>query len=192
MPSPVYTLKPKIANVVLNVDPATAKVRPFVVAAILRNVKFDQATYKSFIQLQDKLHQNIGKRRHIVSIGTHDMDTIKPPFLYTAQKPSDIKFEPLNETREFTAEQLMDHYSKESHLKPYLSIIRDFDKYPVIYDSNGVVLSFPPIVNGNHSKIHLETKNVFIEITGTNLHKISVSLDTMVTMFSEYCADKFT
>ena len=166
--------------------------RPFCVGAILRNVTFNQARYKSFIMLQDKLHQNIGKKRHIVSIGTHDLDTVKPPFRYVAKKPSDIKFVPLNETQEFTAEELMVHYSKESHLKPYLSIIRDSDVYPVIYDSQDIVLSMPPIVNGDHSKIKLTTKNVFIDITGTNLHKISVALDTLVAMFSEYCDDQFT
>jgi len=37
------------------------EVRPFVVCAILRNVVFSQATYDSFIDLQDKLHHNIGR-----------------------------------------------------------------------------------------------------------------------------------
>ena len=36
----------------------------------------------------------------------------------------------------------------ESHLKQYLPIIRDKPVYPVIFDSNGVVLSMPPIING--------------------------------------------
>jgi hypothetical protein len=36
----------------------------------------------------------------------------------------------------------------DSHLKPYLSIIKDKPLYPIIYDSNNVVLSMPPIVNG--------------------------------------------
>jgi phenylalanyl-tRNA synthetase beta chain len=37
----------------------TALVRPFVVAAVLRGISFDEAKYASFIDLQDKLHQNI-------------------------------------------------------------------------------------------------------------------------------------
>ena len=63
--------------------------------------------------------------------------------------------------------------------------------YPVIYDANGVVLSMPPIINGDHSKISLNTKNVFIECTGTDLTKTKVVLDTLVTMFSEYCSERF-
>lgn len=83
-------------------------------------------------------------------------------------------------------------FQGDSHLKPYLPIIRDKPVYPVILDSKGTVLSFPPIVNSEHSKLTLKTKNVFIEITATDLHKASLVLDTLVCMFSEYCKDKFT
>jgi len=64
--------------------------------------------------------------------------------------------------------------------------------YPVILDSKGVVLSLPPIINGDHSKITLNTKNVFIEVTATDLTKAHITLNTVIAMFSEYCADKFS
>lgn len=59
------------------VRPETALVRPFVVCAVLRGVKFDAARYSSFIDLQDKLHQNLCRQRTLVAIGTHDLATIK-------------------------------------------------------------------------------------------------------------------
>lgn len=62
----------------------------------------------------------------------------------------------------------------------------------VIYDSKGVVLSLPPIINGEHSKITVNTRNVFIECTATDLTKANVVLNTIIAMFSQYCADKFT
>ena len=77
-------------------------------------------------------------------------------------------------------------------MKQYLPIIKDSPVYPVIYDSNGVVLSMPPIINGDHSKITLNTKNVFIECTGTDLTKTKVVLDTLVTMFSVYSSEPFS
>ncbi|CAI8007641.1 Phenylalanine--tRNA ligase beta subunit, partial [Geodia barretti] len=156
----------------LLVKPATAQVRPFVVAAILRNIAFTQASYNSFIDLQDKLHQNIGRKRSLVAIGTHDLDTLKGPFTYEALPPEQIKFVPLNQTREFTAVELMDLYSKDSHIRHYLHIIQDKPVYPVIYDKNRVVLSMPPIINGDHSKISLSTRNVLIECTATDLKKV--------------------
>ena len=37
----------------------TAQVRPHAVAAVLRDISFTQERYNSFIDLQDKLHQNL-------------------------------------------------------------------------------------------------------------------------------------
>lgn len=39
-------------------------------------------------------------------------------------------------------------------------------------DSNNTVLSVPPVINGNHSKITLDSKNVFIELTATDETKL--------------------
>ena len=55
-----------------------------------------------------------------------------------------------------------------------------------------MVLSLPPIINGDHSKIKLSTRNVFIECTATDLTKANVVLNTMLTMFAQYCAEPFT
>lgn len=62
------------------------------------------------MDLQDKLHQNICRRRQFVAIGTHDLDTLKPPFSYEARPPKDIKFVPLSKDKEYTAEELMTIY----------------------------------------------------------------------------------
>lgn len=166
----------------------TAKIRPFAVAAVLRDITLDKNAYDSFIELQDKLHQNICRKRTLVAIGTHDLDTIEGPFYYNAKPPTDIKFIPLNQTKEMNGVELMDFYSTHAQLKQYLPIIRDSPVYPVIYDSKDRVLSLPPIINGDHSKISVNTKNIFIECTATDLTKAKVVLDTLVTMFSVHCA----
>ncbi|XP_059390017.1 phenylalanine--tRNA ligase beta subunit-like [Carassius carassius] len=170
----------------------TASVRPHAVAAVLRNISFTQERYESFIELQEKLHQNICRKRTLVAIGTHDLDTISGPFTYTAKPPGEIRFKPLNQSKEYTAAELMSLYKTDSHLRHYLHIIENEPLYPVIYDSNGVVLSMPPIINGDHSKISLNTKNIFIECTATDLTKAKTTLDMVVTMFSEYCEEPFT
>ena len=66
------------------------------------------------------------------------------------------------------------YFQTHAQLKQYLPIIRDSKVYPIIYDSKGVVLSMPPIINGYHSRITLNTKNVFIECTATDLTKVCV------------------
>uniref|UniRef100_A0A8C9U4T7 Phenylalanine--tRNA ligase beta subunit n=1 Tax=Serinus canaria TaxID=9135 RepID=A0A8C9U4T7_SERCA len=170
----------------------TAQIRPHAVAAVLRNITFTKDRYDSFIDLQEKLHQNICRKRALVAIGTHDLDTITGPFTYTAKAPSEIKFKPLNQSQEYTASQIMDLYRTDSHLRHYLHLIENKPRYPVIYDSNGLVLSMPPIINGDHTKITLNTRNVFIECTGTDITKAKIVLDIIVTMFSEYCEKPFT
>lgn len=193
MQAPQYrAMEPKYGPIQrMIVKPETAQVRPFGLAAVLRNIKFDQVSYDSFIDLQDKLHLNIGRKRSLVAIGTHDLDTIEGPFTYEALPPTQIKFKPLNQTKEYTAVELMDMYSKDSHLRHYLPIIRDKPVYPVIYDRNRVVLSMPPIINGDHTKLTLNTRNVFIDITATDLTKAKIVLDTLVTTFSEHCEEPF-
>lgn len=176
----------------ITVSSDTTKVRPYVSGAILRNVKFTQASYDSFISLQDKLHANLARNRTLVAIGTHDLDTIEGPFTYEALPPTDIKFTPLNQKKEMNAAEQMEFYSTDKHLGKYLHIIKDKPVYPVIYDSQRIVCSMPPIINGDHSKITLNTTNVFIEMTGTDKTKLEIVNSIIVSMFSGYCAEPFT
>lgn len=176
----------------VTVKPETAQIRQYFSCAILRNIKFDQATYDSFIALQDKLHQNLARQRSLVAIGTHDLDTLEGPFTYEALPPEQIKFAPLNQTKEMTGKEMMQFYEKDKHLSKYLPIIRDSPVYPIIYDKNRKVLSMPPIINSNHSKITLNTRNVFIDITATDKTKIEIVNQILVSMFSGYCEEPFT
>ena len=72
---------------------------------------------------------------------------------------------------------------KDSHLRHYLPIIRDKPVYPVIFDKNRVVLSMPPIINGDHTKITLNTKNVFIDITALDLNKVLKYMYILVSVY---------
>ncbi len=196
--APVHTA-PEPANgaarQTMTVSAATGQIRPFVVCAIMRDVTFDADSYASFLDLQDKLHHNICRRRTLVAIGTHDLDTIQGPFSYEALPPSDIRFRPLFEEREFEAKEYMDmlrtHPDKKSNLGKFTGIIYDSPVYPVIYDANRTVLSMPPIINGEHSKMSAATKNIFIECTATDYTKALVTLNTMLAMFGEYCKVPF-
>ncbi|CAM9254078.1 unnamed protein product [Ectocarpus sp. 13 AM-2016] len=199
--SPVFrTVEPAAgasARQKMTVGSGAAKIRPYVVCAVLRGVTFNAKSYKSFMDLQDKLHQNICRRRTLVAIGAHDLNTVKGPFRYDAVPPSDIDFVPLTPSDQgtFNAKALLDLYNTDpsvKHLKPYTPIIYESEVYPVIKDANGDVLSLPPVINGHLSRIRLETTDVFIECTATDLTKANIVLDTMVTMFSEYCGDKFS
>ncbi|KAI4341483.1 hypothetical protein MLD38_026202 [Melastoma candidum] len=190
---PTYTVSDmsKESMLQIHVKPETSQIRPYIVCAVLRGIKFDEARYNSFIELQDKLHQNICRRRTLVAIGTHDLDTVEGPFSYEALPPPSIEFIPLKQERNFKASDLMEYYKSDLKLKKFLHIIENSPVFPVIYDKNRTVLSLPPIINGAHSAITLKTKNVFIECTATDLTKAKIVLNTMVTTFSQYCEKKF-
>ena len=47
------------------------------------------------------------------------------------------------------------------------------------------------LCTGDHSKITLNTKNIFIECTATDLTKAKIVLDILVTMFAQYCKKPF-
>lgn len=168
------------------------EVRPFVFCAVLRDLRMTKGVYQSLIDLQEKLHQNICRRRTLVAIGTHDLDKLEGPFSYEALPPKEIRFVPLSKDVEYDATQLMELYEEDAQLKKYLGIIRDCPRYPVIYDTNRTVLSMPPIINGNHSKITLDTTSMLIECTATDKTKASIVLNTLIAMFSRYCEKPYT
>lgn len=175
------------------VKESVSQVRPHVLCAILRDITFTDESLKSFMQLQDKLHQNICRERSLVSIGTHDLDTVSGPFSYEGRQPTAINFVPLEFEQEFNAKDLLEHYKESGNkLRKYTHLIEDKPVYPLFLDSTDTVMSLPPIINSNHSKITLDTKNVFIECTAIDITKCRVVLDQVVCLFSQYCAQPFT
>ncbi|KAI9178888.1 phenylalanine--tRNA ligase subunit beta [Blastocladiella emersonii ATCC 22665] len=193
---PTYTVvKPKKGKTMqrIVVKPETAQIRPHVVGAVLRNMTFTPANYESFIALQDKLHTNICRKRTLVAIGTHDLDTLQGPFTYEALAPEKIAFKALNQEKSMAVPELFEHYrTKDKHIGKFLHIIEHSPVYPLILDAKRTVCSLPPIINGDHSKITLKTKNVFIECTATDLTKAKIVLNTIIATFSQYCATPFT
>ena len=176
----------------LIVEPSVDLVRPIGLAAILTNMTFTDDSLRGFMDLQDKLHNNICRGRKYVSIGTHDLDTVKGPFYYRALKPNEFKFVPLNRTQEVDGNGMMQILKEDPKLSKYLYLIEDKEVYPLMMDSNGVILSVPPIINGMHTKMTINTKNVLIDITGLDYTKCVIVLKILIAMFSKYCSEPFT
>ena len=173
-------------------EPSVEPVRAIGLAAILRGINFTNDSLKGFMDLQDKLHNNICRGRKFVSMGTHDLDTIKGPFYYRALPKKEINFVPLNRTEAVDGDGLMKLLKEDPKLGKYLYLLDGFDEYPVMMDSNNVIMSLPPIINSQHTKMTLDTHNVFIDITGLDYTKCEIVLNTLVAMFSVYCKEPFT
>ena len=168
------------------------EVREIGLCAILRDINFTNDTLKGFMDLQDKLHNNICRGRKLVSMGTHDLDTVKGPFTYRALKPEHIHFVPLNREEEVNGDGLMSILKEDPKLGKYLYLLEGKERYPVMMDSNGVIMSLPPIINSQHTKMTLNTHNVLIDVTGLDYTKCEIVLNTLIAMFSIYSKTPFT
>ena len=179
----------------LTIEKATEQIRPYAAAAILRDITFTESSYASFIALQDKLHSNVCRNRSLVAMGTHDLDHIKGPFRYRALPPKEIKFVPLHQTKVFNGAELIEFYKtpeQKNNIGRFVHIIEDSPVYPVIVDSTGAVCSLPPLINSEYSKMSIDTRNVFIEVTATDKTKAEIVLNILVSMFSRYCKKPFS
>ncbi|MEM2984392.1 MAG: phenylalanine--tRNA ligase subunit beta [Candidatus Jordarchaeaceae archaeon] len=170
------------SGVVVKVDPALAEIRPYIVCAVVRNVSLNDENIVELIGMQEDLHWAIGRDRVKSSIGIHDFDKVKPPFEYRAVDPEGIKFIPLNWAVELTPREILMKHPKG---RDYAHIMEGKPKYPIITDTNNDVLSFPPIINGILTQLTEETRNLFIDVTGTTLKDVTSTLNILVTSLAE-------
>jgi phenylalanyl-tRNA synthetase beta chain len=163
------------------VDEKVEKVRPYFVGAIVKGIDFDDALIRSIIQLQEKLHVTHGRKRRKVAIGLHNLKPIEFPITYTT-KPPDYKFRPLGERFEKDLKWMLTEMPKGVE---YAWILHDAAEYPIILDSKGMVLSMPPIINGEYTRIDEATRDLFIDVTGTDLKAITEVLNIICTTFAD-------
>ena len=178
----------KESGVTAIIDKKVEKVRPYFVTAIVRNIDFDDALIRSIIQMQEKLHVTHGRRRRKVAIGLHNLEPIEFPITYTT-KPPEFKFRPLGERFEKDLTQIL----TEMHTgREYAWTVEGFEEYPMIVDAKGMVLSMPPIINGEYTRIDEATTDIFIDITGTDLKAITETLNIITTTFADRGAEIYS
>lgn len=174
-----YPVKP--SGIKFTVDPALATIRPVLGAAVIRGVSFDDESIQSIMSLQESLHWAVGRGRSKVAIGIHDMDTVRPPFHYIASQPS-RGFIPLDFTENMTMTEILEKHPKG---RDYAKIVKDFPLYPLIVDDDDHVLSFPPIINGERTRVTIDTKNILLDTTGTDKRAVSVAVNIICTAMAE-------
>jgi len=169
-------------EIVLNVDPKVAEVRPYVVAAVVRNVKLDDEIVRELMEMQEDLHWGVGRNRRKASIGVHDLDKVQPPFLYTAEDPDAVRFVPLDKTEEMSLREILEKHEKGI---AYRHIVDWAPRYPLLVDREERVLSMPPVINGELTRVKSQTQNLFIDITGTDENAITRGLNVLVTALAD-------
>lgn len=157
--------------------------RPYIVAAIIKNIKFSTETIKVLMKLQENIHWAVGRDRKFASIGVYDLDTLKSnKIFYKAADPDNTCFVPLGWQENISMKKIIEQHPKGV---AFAHLVKDLKKFPFLVDEKGVVLSFPPIINSEDTKVSIDSKNLFIDVTGINLNLINKALNIMVTSLVE-------
>ena len=161
-------LEIKQGEITLEVDKSLQNLRPVILGAVVRGV--DNGTnyrekddfIQSLMDHQEKLHLTLGRKRKFASIGVHDLSQLSPPFKVISVDKK-YKFTPLAEEKEMSIEDILKSHPKG---KEYAHLMSELKEYPVIIDAEDRVLSFPPIINGDHTTVNEQTRDFFIDVTG--------------------------
>ena len=178
----VYIPDTTDADWTIEVDESVPAERPCVTGAIVRGLNLGEAELESLIQLQEKLHATMGRQRAKGAIGVHDLTMLKPAgdtaddkrIVYRGVEPDGDTFVPLDDDTERTpAGVLAEHPIGDT----YGHLVADIERYPAIYDAVGL-FSFPPVINGRRTEVEASSRDLFVEMTGTD----QWTIDRMLTI----------
>ncbi len=150
-----------------------AHTRPYIACAIVRNLKLDSRAVKNLMRMQEALHLTLGRNRRKVAIGFHDLRAIEPPIIYT-EVDSSRRMIPLDMSLEMSLREILRKHPKGLE---YGHLVKD--KCPVYIDRKGI-FSFPPVINSERTRVTEKTRELFIELTGTDERAVIQTLNILV------------
>ncbi|HEA46392.1 MAG TPA: phenylalanine--tRNA ligase subunit beta [Candidatus Pacearchaeota archaeon] len=178
-----YVLGPPEKDYDVIIDSSVKGIRPYTACAIVRGLKLDDEKIKELVEIQEKLHLTVGRKRKKVAIGIYPLEKIKLPITFKALEPDKIKFVPLEMDRELSGLEILQRHPAG---KEYASLLAGKTKFPIFIDASKQILSMPPVINSQLTgKITTKTKDVFIECSGFDMEILKTSLNILVTSMAE-------
>ncbi|WP_254766449.1 phenylalanine--tRNA ligase subunit beta [Salinilacihabitans rarus] len=179
----VHVPKTNSPDWTIEVDESVPDERPYVTGAVIRGVDLDEEALDSLIQLQEKLHATMGRKRAKGAIGIHDLAMLKgspategsPSIRYAGVEPDEDRFVPLDFDREVTPGEVLDEHPTG---REYAPLVNGYERYPAIYDDLGL-FSFPPVINGRRTEVSTDSRELFVEMTGTDQWTIDRMLNVV-------------
>ena len=167
----------------ITVDSSMKNIRPYTACAIIKGLKLNDEKIKEIIEVQEKLHATIGRKRKKLAIGIYPLEKINLPITFKALEPDKIKFVPLESNKELSGLEILQQHPAG---KEYAHLLAGKEKFPVFVDSNKNILSMPPIINAEFTgKITEKTKDVFVECSGFDLEVLKKCLNILVTCLAD-------
>jgi phenylalanyl-tRNA synthetase beta chain len=166
----------------VRIDPTVAKVRPHIGFARVTGVPFDDAFLADIIDVQERLTTGPGRRRKKVAIGVHDAAPVRAPFTYKAVRRDEVRFVPLQMAEALTPDEIFERHEKG---RLFRHLLDGHDRVPLIVDADGQVLSLPPIINGQLTALTPRTRDVLVDVTGTDARATLGILNILVAALAE-------
>jgi phenylalanyl-tRNA synthetase beta chain len=181
--------KAKPSEYTVTVDPRLSKpgsYRPAIACAVVRNVSLDDDIVKSIMKLQENLHWALGRNRKFGAIGMYDLGAIGKTVYYRAVADDEIAFVPLAcgsaIDEKLSPKQILAMHPKG---KAFAHLLEGFERFPLLIDEQGTVLSMPPIINSEKTRVTKQTKSLFIDVTGFSKKITGQALNIIVTSLKE-------
>ena len=158
---PRFPVRP--SGISVAVDRRLAAVRPHIACVVAKGLRLDNEEVRQVISLQEDLHNGLGRKRKTVAIGLHDLGAVAPPLSYMAVG-SAFSFVPLGARSPMTIGSIL---SETYEGRTYGPALGGSKLFPVIADSKGTVLSFPPVINGTATRVTPKTRDILVDVTST-------------------------
>jgi phenylalanyl-tRNA synthetase beta chain len=163
----------------INVDPSVSDIRPFIVGIVAKDHKLDNKTIKQIVSMQEDLHNGLGRKRSKASIGFHNLNHVHFPLEYTTA--DDPSFIPLDHSSPLTLTEIL---SNTEQGKKFGKLLKG-PRHPVLRDSKGNVISFPPIINSEATKVKNGISNLFVEVTGIDKKSVYNVLNNVIATLGD-------
>ncbi|MFQ5740703.1 MAG: phenylalanine--tRNA ligase subunit beta [Acidobacteriota bacterium] len=181
---PDYQVRPSGLRV--EVDPSVRSkesYRPYICCAVMTLPEIDETSLVAIMKLQESLHWGVGRDRKLASIGIYDLDSLTGDIRYRTLDPDHESFFPLGSPNcRMTGRQILNEHPKGL---AYAHLLEGYARYPLLVDGSGQVLSMPPIINSEETRLQMGTRRVFIDITGLSQAAVRKTLNTLVSSLME-------
>ena len=160
--------------------------RPYIAVAAVTNVKLDNEKLKLLIEFQERLHTTFGRNRRKVAIGLHDLEKLPSPTLEYREVDIDkATMIPLHSCRRMSVREVLELTEQG---KLYGSISLNGSMHPAIL-SGGEIISLHPVINSDITRLTEETRNILIDITGTDFWAVNSVLNALIHALTFYGGD---
>jgi len=167
----------------VKVENSVQKVRPIIAGFIASGISISDPALRDMIQTQEKLAWNFGRKRRSVSMGLYRIEKINWPIIYKGVNPDSVSFIPLQWETPLTLTEILKQHPKG---KEFAFILEKEPVHPLLVDSSGNILSYPPIINSaDLGAVQVGDSDIFVEFTGTDISLVTLATSIVACDFAD-------